>query len=247
MLDDVCERAGDELAPERLAVIRQHAQVDVDRAARDQRLERARLGSALLVDHRRERDLDAVSRDPSDHEVAIGPERDLTVLLRLPVGLATRRDGTVRLEHEERRVGPARAVRQAHRQLEGRLAVGAEPLGVAHPVDVRDHEIVGERERLGNELIGRLAVGPVDDREDLRLTHADRQRRRQRRAVRGRGEVARIERHASSGATQPYALQPPSTRSVAPVTNEASSSLARNSAARAISSGSPKRRCGVRR
>ena len=45
---------------------------------------------------------------------------------------------------------------------------------------------------------------------------------------------------------QPWALQPPSMRSVVPVTNDPSSSLARYSTARAISSGSPKRCSGVR-
>ena len=45
---------------------------------------------------------------------------------------------------------------------------------------------------------------------------------------------------------QPCALQPPSMRSVVPVTNDPSSSLARYSTARAISSGSPKRCRGVR-
>ena len=45
---------------------------------------------------------------------------------------------------------------------------------------------------------------------------------------------------------QPWALQPPSMRSVVPVTNDPSSSLARYSTARAISSGSPNRCSGVR-
>ena len=158
-------------------------------------LELVARGRALLPDGRGRRDLDAVARDAADEQIAVGRERDLPGLLRLPVELAPGGHGAVGLEHEERRVDGRRAVGQHDRELEGRLAVDAEPLGVVHAVDVDDAEVAGELERRGDQRVGGGAVGAVHDREDLGAAQADRQRRHERRAVGRRVDVGGIEGH----------------------------------------------------
>jgi hypothetical protein len=83
--------------------------------------------------------------------------------------------------------------------LDGRFAVGSEPLGVVHAVEVHDDSLPQRLELLGQEAGDRLRVRPVGDREDLRVPHPQRKTRDKRSLVR-EGHCATARRRASSSA-----------------------------------------------
>ena len=182
------EPAGGELA-DRRAPVDMIDRLEIDVLGEiEMAVEAVEAVAALLVGHRAGDDVDAVPRSPCRRR----GRRDARASARPASSAGHGSRGHGRRRRRRRGTGrPSRsrstlARRQAAADRDVRFAVGSEPVGIVHPVDVGEHDVAGRLERRRQQARHRRLARPPHQRQHLDIAEGEGKRRNCRRIPRRR-------------------------------------------------------------